>query len=140
MIILIVGLPGSGKTSLATRLTEALDATYIESKTVWPQLSRNLAAINDTAPEYADRLGNVARIAASRGGSVIVDYTCATKAARAAFGAVDYTIWVNRDTVDNVYSKVWEDLEVLEYDLKINKGLSIEQECDIVLDMLKKRH
>ena len=136
MIILIVGLPSARKSALAAQIAESIGATYIESKAVWPQLSRNLAATDDDAPEYSDRLSSVAHIAASRGTPVIVDYTCATKAARMAFGTVDYTIWVN---TNDAHSKVWEDLEGLEYSLKINKGLSIEQEHDIVLDLLKKR-
>lgn len=139
MIILIVGLPGTGKTALATELVQRTNAVHINADAVRAELSSDLGFTSEDRLEQARRLGAIARLISSQGKICVVDFVCPTKETRKMFGKADFTVWVHRieegryeDT-----NKMWEDLQPDEYDLKINKGLSIKQEGDICFDRMK---
>ena len=95
-IILIMGLPGAGKTTLANEL-----ATLIKSKRLNADEIRRAANDWDFSEEgrtrQAKRMSEAALKIKSEGNNVIADFICPTPEARKLFLA-DYIVWV--DTIN----------------------------------------
>ena len=91
--ILVMGLPGSGKSYLADKLATLLGA-------VWLNADRVRAEANDWdfSPEgrtrQAERMKLLAQEGLDRGKHVIADFVCPTEKTRQDFAA-DYTVWVD---------------------------------------------
>ena len=92
-IILIMGLPGAGKTTLANEL-----AKLIESKRLNADKIRRAANDWDFSEEgrirQAKRMSEAALKIKSEGNNVIADFICPTPEARKLFSA-DYIVWVD---------------------------------------------
>ena len=92
-IILIMGLPGAGKTTLANEL-----ATIIKSKRLNADEIRRAANDWDFSKEgrirQAKRMSEAALKIKSEGNNVIADFICPTQEARSLFPA-DYVVWVD---------------------------------------------
>ena len=93
--ILIMGLPGAGKTTLATALAPLLNAVVFNADAVRANLSRDLGFGLDDRIEHARRMGWMCDRVVEAGGTVIADFICPNEATRQAFGAA-FTIWVDR--------------------------------------------
>ena len=91
--ILIMGLPGSGKSYLAERLAEVIDAVWLNADKV-----REEANDWDFSPEgrirQANRMKDLSQKVIDQGKHVIADFICPTKKTRKDFSA-DYVVWVN---------------------------------------------
>lgn len=97
MKLLIMGLPGVGKTTLALELAKIMGAVHFNADECrdkfWPDLGYSI-------PEremQARRMSNLCEIAQRSGKDAIADFICPTKICQAIFDA-DYTIWIHRDT------------------------------------------
>ena len=92
-IILIMGLPGAGKTTLANEL-----AKLIESKRLNADEIRRVANDWDFSEEgrtrQSKRMSEAALKLKNEGNNVIADFICPTPEARKLFPA-DYIIWVD---------------------------------------------
>ena len=92
-IILIMGLPGSGKTTLANELGPLLNAKRLNADEV-----RKKANDWDFSLEgrkrQATRMANFALDLKKDGSYVVADFICPTPEARSLFPA-DYIIWVD---------------------------------------------
>ena len=92
-IILIMGLPGAGKTTLANEL-----AKLIESKRLNADEIRRAANDWDFSEEgrkrQSKRMSDAALKLKNEGNNVIADFICPTPEARKLFLA-DYTVWVD---------------------------------------------
>jgi len=92
-IILIMGLPGSGKTTLASELAPLINAKRVNADEV-------RKAANDWDFSEEGRLKQAKRMAVlalklkNEGHYVIADFICPTLKARSLFPA-DYIIWVD---------------------------------------------
>jgi len=97
--ILIMGLPGAGKTTLAEKLREKLDA--YNKKTVWVNADRIREEYNDWDFSEAGRVrqSNRMRELADRLDSdyAIADFVCPLSEMREIFDA-DYLVWVDTIT------------------------------------------
>ncbi len=93
MKILIIGLPGSGKTTLASKLVPLIKAKWLNNDKV-----RKAANDWDFSAEarirQAKRMRDFAEKYKKEGHHVVADFICPTPEARKLFNA-DYTIWVN---------------------------------------------
>jgi RNase adaptor protein for sRNA GlmZ degradation len=105
--ILIMGLPGSGKTHLALQLAYLLDATHFNADVVRHTISRDLGFSLADRIEQARRMGVLCDIANATGKHAIADFVCPTEEARAAFGPC-FTIWL-----DTIKVSRYEDTNLL---------------------------
>ena len=92
-IILIMGLPGAGKTTLAETLAPMVNAKRLNADEV-----RKAANDWDFSPEgrtrQAKRMAEFALKLKNEGNYVVADFICPTPEARKLFPA-DYVIWVD---------------------------------------------
>jgi len=93
--ILIMGLPGAGKTTLANALAPLLNAVVFNADAVRANLSRDLGFSHADRVEHARRMGWMCDRVVEAGGTVIADFICPTEETRAAFGDA-FIIWVDR--------------------------------------------
>jgi cytidyltransferase-like protein len=93
--ILIMGLPGAGKTTLANALAPLLNAVVFNADAVRANLSRDLGFSHDDRVEHARRMGWMCDRVVEAGGTVIADFICPTEQTRAVFGEA-FTIWLDR--------------------------------------------
>ena len=136
MIIQIIGLPGSGKTALATALKERINAIHLNADEVRSTVNSDLGFTAEDRIEQARRMGEMARLIANQGvAPVIVDFVCPTKETREAFGPANIVVWVDRikqgrfeDT-----NKMWQDPE--KFDIRILDGYTLDQEVDTVIQV-----
>ena len=93
MKILIMGLPGSGKTTLAKHLAPMFNAVWLNADEV-----RKEADDWDFSPEGRQRqslrMAKLAEKAVGENRVVVADFVCPTEQTRKEFKA-DYTIWMN---------------------------------------------
>lgn len=133
MIIQIIGLPGSGKTSLAKGILDKTDAIHLNADEVRATVNSDLGFELSDRIENARRLGEMARLLSSQGKTVIVDFVCPTKETRKAFGASDYLVWVDRIDSSRFADTdaIWQ--KPILWDLRIEDGLTIEEEVNLVI-------
>jgi cytidyltransferase-like protein len=90
-----MGLPGAGKTTLASTLAPLLNAVVFNADAVRAHLSQDLGFSLQDRIEHARRMGWMCDRVVEAGGTVIADFVCPTQETRAAFGE-SFTIWVDR--------------------------------------------
>jgi adenylylsulfate kinase-like enzyme len=90
--ILIMGLPGAGKTTLANTLAPLLNAVVFNADAVRANLSRDLGFSHKDRVEHARRMGWMCDRVVEAGGTVIADFVCPTAETRAAFGESLYDL------------------------------------------------
>jgi shikimate kinase len=93
--ILIMGLPGAGKTTLAGTLAPLLQAIVFNGDEVRSGISRDLGFSHQDRIEHARRMGRLCDHVVETGGIAIADFICPTPETRAAFGNA-FVIWVDR--------------------------------------------
>jgi hypothetical protein len=93
--ILIMGLPGAGKTTLANALAPLLNAVVFNADAVRANISRDLGFSHTDRVEHSRRMGWLCDRVVESGSSAIADFICPTAETRAAFGEA-FTIWVDR--------------------------------------------
>lgn len=110
MIIQIIGLPGSGKTTLASNLTARTNAIHLNADAVRADLSSDLGFTAEDRVEQARRLGAMARLLDAQGHLVIVDWIAPTEETRKSFGKFDYRIHMDTITEGRFpdTNKIWE--------------------------------
>jgi adenylylsulfate kinase len=133
MIIQIIGLPGSGKTTLSKALMEHTDAIHLNADEVRADLNKDLGFTPEDRKEQARRMGALARLLHAQGRTVIVDFVCPTYETRRLFGKPDYLVWVDRIDESRFAdtNKMWEDPN--EYDLRIGNDCTVDEEVQMVL-------
>ena len=92
-IILIMGLPGSGKTTLASELATLINAKRINADEVRKE-ANDWDFSEEGRKRQSKRMADLASKKKQEGNNVIADFICPTPEARTLFPA-DYIIWVD---------------------------------------------
>lgn len=135
MKILVMGLPGAGKTWLSERLQKHLECAWYNADKV-----RQMANDWDFSPEgrvrQANRMKTFADFEKQNNRYVICDFVCPTRKTRDAFNP-DIVIWL-----DTISKGRFEDTNAMFeipslIDYKVDKFLSDEEIEDISKDILR---
>tara|TARA_Y100001980_G_C14482440_1_gene260694 strand:- start:367 stop:774 length:408 start_codon:yes stop_codon:yes gene_type:complete len=92
-IILIMGLPGSGKTTLANELGPLLNAKRLNADEVRKE-ANDWDFSEEGRKRQSKRMADFATKLRDEGNYVVADFICPTPEARALFPA-DFTIWMD---------------------------------------------
>ncbi len=95
MKILVMGLPGAGKTTLATLLAERLQAVHFNADDIRQNINKDLGFDEESRLEQARRMGHLCDLVTKAGTIAIADFVCPTIETRAIFKA-DFVVWVDR--------------------------------------------
>ena len=133
MKILVMGLPGAGKTWLAERLQKYLECAWYNADKI-----RRQANDWDFSPEgrvrQANRMRNIADYEKSHNRYVICDFVCPIEMTRFIFEA-DVTIWMNTIVAGRLKdtNKMFE--EPTDFDYLIEEFMSDDQIADMAKRM-----
>jgi len=96
--ILIMGLPGAGKTTLAAGLAPRLNAVHFNADEVRRNLNKDLGFSEADRIEHARRMGWLCDQVVKVGGFAVADFICPTAETREAFmeGGAAFVVWVDR--------------------------------------------
>ena len=92
-IILIMGLPGAGKTTLANELAKLIDCKRLNADEI-RKAANDWDFSEEGRKRQAKRMSDAALKIKKEGNNVIADFICPTPEARNLFPA-DYIIWVD---------------------------------------------
>ena len=124
--ILIMGLPGAGKTMLAKELKKKLKAVHWNADDVRAQINKDLGFSEADRIEQARRMGWLCDKVVESGNWAIADFICPTPATRSAFGPAT-VIWV--DTIKEGRfadtNKIFVPLEPSQYAFRVDT-----QDCE----------
>jgi adenylylsulfate kinase len=96
--ILIMGLPGAGKTTLAKLLAARLNAVHFNADEIRANINKDLGFDESDRIEQARRMGWLCDQVIKTGGFAVADFICPTPQTRAAFAEQQpaFTVWVDR--------------------------------------------
>jgi hypothetical protein len=134
MIIQIIGLPGSGKTTLARALKERINAIHLNADEVRQTVNSDLGFSEADREEQSRRLGEMARLLSRQGQDIIVDFVCPTKDTRLVFGRSDIVVWMNTIKEGRFLdtNKIWQDPDI--YDIKFDEFVCVDDMVDQLLE------
>lgn len=95
MKILVMGLPGAGKTTLATLLAERLQAVHFNADDIRQNINKDLGFTEADRIEQATRMAHLCDLVTASGTIAVADFVCPTVETRRAFKA-DFIVWVDR--------------------------------------------
>jgi hypothetical protein len=93
--ILVMGLPGAGKTTLARVLAPKLGAVLFNADAIRANINKDLGFSPEDRIEQARRMGWLCDRVVEAGGVAIADFVCPTPDTRDAFGDA-FIVWVDR--------------------------------------------
>src|SRR4051812_44955045 len=96
--ILVMGLPGAGKTTLSTVLAPLIGAVHFDADKVRATISRDLGFSAADRIEQARRMSWLCDQVVAHGYAAIGDFVCPTPETREAFGSA-FTVWVDRISI-----------------------------------------
>jgi len=96
--LLIMGLPGAGKTTLAKAIAPRLNAVVFNADEVRTEINKDLGFSEPDRIEHARRMGWLCDQVVKTCGFAIADFICPTPSTRAAFlqGGEAFVVWLNR--------------------------------------------
>jgi len=135
--ILIMGLPGAGKTHLAERLQKHLNAAWFNADRM-REMANDWEFSTEARQRQSMRMRNIADFELNQGRWVICDFVCPTEITRQLFKP-GITIWIDTikegrfENTNNVFEKP------LEADYHITNYLSDQEIQTLAEEILSKK-
>jgi adenylylsulfate kinase-like enzyme len=95
MKILIMGLPGCGKTTLAKAIVKRLQAVHFNADEVRQNINDDLGFSNEDRLRQSFRMGWLCDKVNEAGHNTVADFVCPTEKTRESFGERDLMVWMN---------------------------------------------
>lgn len=132
-----MGLPGSGKTTLAKELSKKINAIHLNADEMRNNVWTDLTFKYTDRIIMAQRMGALSDMLNAQGYDTIADFVCPTDETRKQFGK-SFIVWVDR-----IEQSRFEDTNKLfekpnNINVHIEHGLTIQQEINLVIDKLQK--
>jgi Adenylylsulphate kinase len=136
--ILVMGLPGAGKTTLALTLAPMLKAVWFNADAVRANINRELGYSPEDRIEQARRMGWLCDRVVEAGHTAMADFVCPTPEARAAFGDA-FVVFVDR-----IKESRFEDTNRLfvpppTYDLRIEPEGTTSHWAELIFKRLRQK-
>jgi adenylylsulfate kinase len=136
--ILVMGLPGSGKTTLSIALAKAMNAVHFNADEIRAKINKDLTFELDDRVEHARRMGVLCDIVNRMGVYAIADFVCPTEETRKAFGARDaYVIFTTRKPVRNYPDTTELFTRPFEYHMKVDESHELDYWVDRIYGNIK---
>lgn len=136
MKILIMGLAGSGKTTLAKALARKLNAVHFNADAIRQHVNKDLGFSAEDRLEQATRMGYLCDTVVAAGHNVVADFICPTDETRTAFGSA-FIIWVDRIKESRYADTNRVFVAPKNADIIIPTGLTLQEELNIIMEILK---
>jgi adenylylsulfate kinase len=135
--LLIMGLPGGGKTTLAKELSKTINAIHLNADEMRNKVWTDLTFKYTDRLIQSQRMGALSDMLNAQGYDTIADFVCPTDETRKQFGTA-FIVWVDR-----IKQSRFEDTNKLfekpnNINVHIEHGLTIQQEINLVIDKLQK--
>lgn len=128
-----MGLPGSGKTTLAAKLAKRFNAVHFNADEVRQYISTDLGFSPEDRIIQAKRMKWMSDKVVEAGHFVIVDFICPTKETREAFDIESaFVVWVDRIKAGRFddTNKLFE--PPTEYDVRVTEEGTPEEWAEII--------
>ncbi len=127
-----MGLPGSGKTTLAKELSKAINAIHLNADEMRNKVWTDLTFKYTDRLIQAQRMGALSDMLNAQGYDTIADFVCPTDETRKKFGKA-FVVWIDR-----IKESKFEDTNKLfekpkKVDVHIKYGHTIDQQIEIIL-------
>jgi adenylylsulfate kinase len=127
-----MGLPGSGKTTLAKELSKEINAIHLNADEMRSKVWTDLTFKYTDRLIQAQRMGALSDMLNAQGYDTIADFVCPTDETRKKFGKA-FIVWVDR-----IKESRFEDTNKLfekpkKVDVHIKYGHTINQQIEMIL-------
>ena len=117
-----MGLPGTGKTTLASAISAGFDAVHFNADRVRDELYRGELGFSiEDRIEHARRMGWLCDRVVEADQMAVADFVCPTPETRAAFGEA-FVVWMDRPCEDRFPDTTTLFVPPTRYDLRITDG------------------
>jgi adenylylsulfate kinase len=134
--ILVMGLPGAGKTTLSRLLAKRLVAVHFNADEIRANINKDLGFSLEDRIEQARRMGWLCDQVVKSNSYAIADFICPTPETRAAFGPA-FVIWLDR-----IQRSAYDDTNALfvppeRYDVRVTAEGMPEYWANKIADMVR---
>ena len=133
-IILVMGLPGAGKTTLANELAPMINAKRLNADEV-RKAANDWDFSEEGRKRQAKRMAELANQYKLEGNIVIADFICPTEESRKLFNA-DFLIWVDTRKKSRYQDTNQMFVKPENFDLRVTTQL-IDEEIKNIADIIK---
>ena len=130
-----MGLPSSGKTTLAKELSKAINAIHLNADEMRNKVWTDLTFKYTDRLIQAQRMGALSDMLNAQGYNTIADFVCPTEEARKKFGKA-FVVWVDR-----IKESRFEDTNKLfEKPKKVDVHIKYEHTINQQIEMILKKY